>query len=343
MAHSSLATVKVPATNYTEGRERPIRFITVHYMAGDLSVERCGEVLNSRGVSAHYGVGSDGRIGSYVEEENTAWANGNWNSNNECITIETANISNADGRVTDAAFNSLVKLIADIAKRNNLGTIEHGKNLNYHSEIVPTSCPGDYLRSKINEIAERANKVNGGETPKPTPVTPANYTEREVAEAVIRGVYGNGEDRRRNLENAGYNYNSIQNIVNEILGGGGAPAASSPDLSSIADQVIAGEWGNGEDRRTRLVNAGYNYDEVQRLVNEKLGYGGSAPKVATGAIQVGDRVVLNVYEDYNGIGLAKTREFYYVSELNGDRAVLAADSQNGPVYAAVRVNNLREV
>ena len=46
--------------------------------------------------------------------------------------------------------------------------------------------------------------------------------------------------------------------------------ASSKDLNTIADEVIAGKWGNGEDRKNRLAQAGYNYSEVQALVNQKL-------------------------------------------------------------------------
>lgn len=38
----------------------------------------------------------------------------------------------------------------------------------------------------------------------------------------------------------------------------------------IADEVIAGKWGNGEDRKARLTAAGYDYDAIQRRVNEKL-------------------------------------------------------------------------
>ena len=41
-------------------------------------------------------------------------------------------------------------------------------------------------------------------------------------------------------------------------------------LSEIAEEVIKGEWGNGNDRKTRLTNAGYNYNEVQEKVNEIL-------------------------------------------------------------------------
>lgn len=60
-------------------------------------------------------------------------------------------------------------------------------------------------------------------------------------------------------------------------------------------------------------------------------------------IAVGDKVTLKNWVDYNGTPLMKTRDFYYVMQLNGDRAVLTADSMDGVVYAAVNVNNLVKV
>lgn len=42
-------------------------------------------------------------------------------------------------------------------------------------------------------------------------------------------------------------------------------------IEEIAAEVIAGKWGTGNDRRQRLSNAGYDYKEVQKLVNQILG------------------------------------------------------------------------
>ena len=43
------------------------------------------------------------------------------------------------------------------------------------------------------------------------------------------------------------------------------------DYSDIANQVIRGDWSNGDERKRRLEEAGYNYDEVQNKVNDKTG------------------------------------------------------------------------
>ena len=155
MGKSSLATISVPAYsgNYTQGRRgNKISKITVHHMAGVMSATQCGALwqrVGRRG-SSHYGIGNDGAIGNYVDENNIAWTDSNWKSNCTSVTIETSN--NARGgnwTVSDAALNSLIKLCADIAKRNGLGTLIPGKNLTWHSMYANTTCPGNYLRSKM--------------------------------------------------------------------------------------------------------------------------------------------------------------------------------------------------
>lgn len=166
MSKSSLVNVNVPAYegNYTKGRSgRKIEAITIHHMAGRLTAEQCGKIFQKVGRygSSHYGIGYDGRIGQYVDESDTAWTNSNWDSNCKSVTIETSDNDNS-WYVNDTTLNSLIKLVADIAKRNNLGTLVPGKNLTWHSMFTSTTCPGDYLRSKMQYIADEANKINCG-------------------------------------------------------------------------------------------------------------------------------------------------------------------------------------
>lgn len=595
MARSPLATVTIQAngSNYTTGRSAKISQITIHHMAGVLSVEQCGNVFAraGRGASAHYGVGGDGRIASYVDESDTAWSDANWASNCRTVSIETANSSTGGNwPVSDAAFDSLCKLVADVAKRNGLGTLVKGQNLCWHSMFSATTClpvdttelltpngwvrladvsegdmvasyrlddggivfapvrsvvapysastwefrdveatadhrmiwrtqngeykitslsemakylgqvyipnaghydgvgidlsdselkylvaiqadghymkdkeypdkpygiefhfkkqrkidalidildelgkkytlgdrsdgtkviriygqeevawaekylsdkqftwkflqmndhqaeifldavldfdgcragndysssikhnvdivqaiaaihnvgtrwsndgtrvhftnrersvclqgklsgsatrhqnqlvgcvtvdtglilirqhgrttvvgncPGDYLRGKMDELARRANELMGSETPAPAPSTGKSLDQ--IANEVISGQWGNGDDRRNRLQAAGYNYDEVQALVNQKLGiGSSAPATKS--LDTIANEVIAGQWGNGDDRRNRLQAAGYDYNAVQALVNQKLGMG-SAPAGKSNE-QIADEVI----------------------------------------------------
>ena len=72
------------------------------------------------------------------------------------------------------------------------------------------------------------------------------------------------------LTNAGYDFSAIQDIVNEKLLGNKTSSKPSKTIEELAREVIRGDWGNGTDRKTRLTNAGYNYDAIQNRVNEIL-------------------------------------------------------------------------
>lgn len=165
MSNSSLVNVKVLAHsgNYSKGRYgKKIRCITIHHMGGVLSAESCGKIFQQvgRNGSSHYGIGNDGKIGLYVEESNTAWCNSNWDSNCESVTIEVSNSSiGGDYPVSDKALNSLIKLVADISKRNNIKLVK-GETLTWHSMFTNTECPGKYLLSKMDYIISEVNKIN---------------------------------------------------------------------------------------------------------------------------------------------------------------------------------------
>lgn len=309
MSNSSLVTVRVPAhpSNYTKGRNTKITDITIHHMAGALSAEQCGGIFAraGRNGSSHYGIGNGGEIGQYVNEEDTAWANSNWPSNCRSVTIETSN-SATDGEwpVGDAAYNSLIKLVADIAKRNNLGTLVAGQNLTWHSMFTATTCPGDYLRARVAEIAKKANEINGG-GPAPAPA-PAPAGGFKVGDNVLPIKY--------------VDYN-------------GTPLAKTRDYYTISEI-------NGD--RAVLTSGGVVYAAVNTnnlvKVDAPAPTPAPAPKPAEG-FKVGDVVVPTRLVDYNGTPLVQYDDTYTISEVNGDRAVLMA---RGAVWAAMNTKDIRK-
>lgn len=168
MSKSKLATevYKAYSGNYTLGRTKPIRAITIHHMAGKMTAKQCGAIFQrvGRNGSSHYGIGYNGEIANYVDENDTAWTNSNWDSNCESVTIETSNdVVGGDWHVSDKSLESLIKLVADISIRNNLGKLVKGKNLTWHQLVAdkkyPTACPGPYLISKLDYIIEKANEI----------------------------------------------------------------------------------------------------------------------------------------------------------------------------------------
>lgn len=100
----------------------------------------------------------------------------------------------------------------------------------------------------------------------PAHVQPVKKSNEQIAQEVIAGQWGNGNDRKSRLTAAGYDYSAVQSLVNAKVA---APVKKSNDV--IAQEVIDGKWGNGADRMNRLGSAGYDANAIQKLVNQKLG------------------------------------------------------------------------
>lgn len=314
MAVSPLATESYPAYagNYSGPEARKnITAVTIHHMAGVLSAANCGAIFQrpGRNGSSHYGIGFSGEIAWYVDENCVAWTNSNWPSNQCSVTIETSNSSTGgDWPISDASMKSLIKLVADIAKRNGLGKLVPGENLTWHSMFAATDCPGPYLRSKMQYIADEANKINNP-TPAPTPTpTPEPSTGIKVGDKV-----------------------TLKNWVDY----NGTPLKKTRDYYYVSQL-------NG-DRAVLTADSVNGTVYCAAYVTNLKKVGDSPAPAPSGSIKVGDKVTLTNWVDYTGTRLAKTRNYYYVMQLSGDRAVLTADSMNGPVYAAVNVKNLKKV
>lgn len=286
MSRSSLASIYVPAStnNYTQGRRGyKICKITPHHMAGKLTARQCGNIFANpnRQASSNYGIGYDGEIACYVDEENRAWTSSNRANDCQAITIEVANSANGEPwPISDAAWNSLVKLCVDICRRYGFRLTYDGTpngSLTRHDMFANTNCPGKTLGGRFKELADTVNAQLDGKV-EPTSSTPSgSKSNEELADEVIAGKWGNGDDRKNRLTAAGYNYSAIQSIVNQKLSGGSsAPKASTKSNETVAQEVINGAWGNGQERKDRLTAAGYDYNAIQSIVNQKLGAGSSS-------------------------------------------------------------------
>ena len=161
MTGSKLVTEIYPAdiSNYTAGRTAEVKEIIVHHMAAVASAAACGAIFARphRNGSSHYGIGKSGEIAQYVSESDTAWDSPHYRTG---ISIENANCERGgEWKVSDETLSSLIKLVADIAERYGLYPLIAGKNLTWHSMYDATACPGDYLRGRMAQIAEEANKI----------------------------------------------------------------------------------------------------------------------------------------------------------------------------------------
>lgn len=219
MSNSSLVTYTKLSPNNSGKRNHVIDTITIHHMAGNLSVQKCGELFANpaRKGSSNYGVNHN-EVGLYVDEANRAWTSSNGTNDNRAITIETANDGGApDWHVADDTLETLIKLCADICKRNGIAKLVwsdnkndrvnhlNGCNMTIHSDFAATACPGPYLKSKMAYIAERVNEIiTGGQpTPQPTPEpTPSKlyhvqvgaYSKKANADAMYAKLKKDGYD-----------------------------------------------------------------------------------------------------------------------------------------------------
>lgn len=170
MSNSSLVTYTALSPNCTKPRNHAIDTITIHCMAGDLSVETCGNLFSqaSTQASSNYGIGSDGRIALYVDEKDRSWATSSKSNDHRAVTIEVASEKVSPYAVNDKAYSALIDLVSDICKRNGIkkllwradssliGQVEK-QNMTAHRWFANKACPGDYLYSRFGDIAEKVN------------------------------------------------------------------------------------------------------------------------------------------------------------------------------------------
>lgn len=122
------------------------------------------------------------------------------------------------------------------------------------NQVDLDECYVDYPKIIING---GFNNYSNQPTPQPIP----QKSNDEIADEVINGLWGNGEDRKNRLEDAGYNYNEIQNIVNQKLGGNGNYPKCNSNYNSIVDALESINVNSSYEFRKKIANANgiYNY------------------------------------------------------------------------------------
>ena len=130
-----------------------------------------------------------------------------------------------------------------------------------------------HVKSKVNNLikaAEDAKKAAEAAAKEAAAKVEAERLAKraarieELAKEVIQGKWGNGQERKDKLTEAGYDYSEVQGKVNELLD------SAKKDIEEVAKEVIRGKWGNGQERKDKLTAAGYDYSAVQAKVNELL-------------------------------------------------------------------------
>ena len=180
-----------------------------------------------------------------VDTYNIAYHTGDWWSNIRSIGYEVCESM----KVTDEEFlqNEDITLMQATEDLLYYGLSITTDTVRLHHEFVPTSCPHrslalhggttesvkDYFVTRMNEFAqlgstveemlsrmgtEENENISYNEEPTPEEKNPLlEKTNEDIADEVILGLWGNGEERRQRLEEEGYDYDAIQEIVNNKL------------------------------------------------------------------------------------------------------------------------------
>lgn len=310
MSNSPLVNYTQISPNRYSPRNHKIDTITIHCVVGQCSVETLGGIFApvSRQASSNYGIGPDGRIGMYVEEKDASWCSSSYENDNRAITIEVASDTSEPFAVTNAAYNALIELVADICKRNGIkkllwkgdksliGQVDK-QNMTVHRWFSnQRSCPGTYLYERHGDIANKVNaKLGETATVQTSDKTPVSDTLYRVQLGAFKNK-SNASDLLGKVKLKGFNDAFIANSngmykvqlgafkdktnaekqKEKVVKAGfkdcfiTSSGTAKKSVTEIAKEVIAGKWGVGNDRKAALEKAGYDYNAVQAKVNELM-------------------------------------------------------------------------
>ena len=176
MTNSPLVDYTLISPNKTENRKYPIDRITPHCVVGQCSVETLGNVFApaSRQASSNYEIGYDGKVGMYCEEKDRSWCSSSAANDHRAVTIECASDTTAPYAFRDVVYEKLIELCADICKRNGKAKLlwlgDKDKTLAYtpaademvltvHRWFANKSCPGDWMYSRMGDLAAKVTDI----------------------------------------------------------------------------------------------------------------------------------------------------------------------------------------
>lgn len=281
------------------GRLTSIDFVVIHNDAGSMTPEQYVNWLVNRDKSlgiAHYYCNRN-TIARVIDTFNIGYHTGDWWSNCRSIGYEVCESM----KVSDEEFlqNEDMTLMQATEDLIYYGLPINTQTVRLHHEFVPTTCPHrsmelhgnstesvkEYFVSRMRYFATLGNTVDemlGQVSESPTIQETVTTTKSSVntsdqgksnetvAQEVLQGLWGNGQERFNNLTNAGYDADYIQDLVNSMLSGDSTGNSTSTDIDNVAQEVLQGLWGNGQERFDNLTSAGYDAQEVQDRVNSIL-------------------------------------------------------------------------
>ena len=310
-SNSSLISYTNLTKHHSGLRTHSIDRITPHCVVGQWTAKKIADYFatTNKDASCNYGIGTNGDISLSVEEKNRSWCSSSNANDQRAITIECASEAYAPYEMSNEVYESLIKLCTDICKRNGKNKLiwisDKDTALNYnpasnemlltvHRWFANKSCPGDWLYSRLGELATRVN-VNLTQSTGNTSTSSDSlyrvqvgaYKNKANADAMLEkvkaagfstymvqvdGLYKIQVGAYKEKENAEAMASKVKAAGFDcfISGSSSTSTVQSKSVDELANEVIKGLWGNGADRKNRLTEAGYDYSAVQNKVNELL-------------------------------------------------------------------------
>jgi hypothetical protein len=320
MSNSKLVTCTVKSPNHSGKRTHSIDRITPHCVVGQLSASAIGGCFTSpsRQASCNYGIGTEGGVCLIVDEANRSWCSSSNANDQRAVTIECASDKTDPYAMNNIVYNKLIDLCEDICRRNGKTKLiwisNKDKALSYnpasnemqltvHRWFANKSCPGDWLFSRLGDVAKTVTARlsgagnSGNKSDVLYRVQVGAYSVRSNADNMLAkikakgfdafiiqvdGMYkvqvgaysvkANADAQLKKIKNAGFDAFITTKSGTQV-------SSSTPTKKSnaeIAQEIYRGTcsdprwstWGNGDTRKERLKAAGYDYNAVQKEVSK---------------------------------------------------------------------------
>ena len=202
MSNSSLVSYTKLSPNHSGARKNKIDRITPHCFVGQVTVEQIGATFakKSKKAPCNYGIGTDGKVCLIVDEANRSWCSSSSSNDNRAVTIECASDKDAPYTFNDEVYEALIDLCADICRRNGKTRVtwidDKSKALKYepaddeilltvHRWFAAKACPGEWLYSRMGELAEKiGDKLHATEATTTTTTTSKSYLVKVTVSAL---------------------------------------------------------------------------------------------------------------------------------------------------------------
>lgn len=373
--YTRISPNKTP-NRYMYGKQHSISKITIHHMAGVMTLEGFGNIVANpaREMSSNYAIGNDGRIGLFCDEKDRSWCSSSPANDLVSVTIEVSNSSvGGDWPIGTKAYNSLIKLCVDICKRNGIKKLYYdGLNgtLTRHCDLWPTACPGPWMKNHTTDLCNKVNAQlnSSSSTTKPQPTQPTtSFKVGDLVKINAGARYYNGGAIPQWVVNEKWYISSISGNravlgLNESKNRNIQSPINTKDITLVQTQTTTFKEYTKSFKGTDKIygTAGgavvgtIGTSGIYTIVDEKTigtvtygklksGKGWVIVRQQDVQIKKGDKVKVKSGKNYIYGTNNKFTMFvsvYTVLEVNGDRIVISSDGIH--VTTAINKNNLEK-